>query len=500
MRRESSLRKKRLFWNTTCSLASEITEIISGLILPGLILRNYGSEVNGLLNSIISFLAVISFLDLGVGRVVESSLYDPLARSDYRKVSQIITSAARFFRRLGIILAVYVGMLCFVYPILVRQTFDSFYTVTLILILSISSFSQYFFSLTDSRLLSADQRLYVLHGTGIVTQLISLGISVLLIRLNCPIRTLKLVVTVLCLGRPVFLRVYVSRHYPLNRKIRYEGEPIRDKWYGIAQHIEYVVLKNTDHLVLTLFSSLENVSVYSIYYMILSGIGKLVQASRGSFLSLFGELWAKGETEKLNKAFSWYEWILHTVTILIYGCTAVLIVPFVQVYTNGVSDADYSQPLFALLLTASWAFECLQAPYHSMILAAGHYKDTQRYYIITAVLNLGISIPAVLLFGLPGVAAGTLVSLVYQMVWMAVYSTRHLVRLENPVKRVVTDLLMITAGAGLTFRIRMNSIGYEPWFLTALQVGLLWAVAVLGINLLFYPDKLKKILSPVKND
>ena len=490
------MRKKRLFWNTAGSLGSEITGIISGLILPVLILRQYGSEVNGLIQSITGFLSVIAFLDLGVGRVVESSLYAPLASRDFRQVSRIVASAARFFRQIGVILAVYVAVLCFVYPALVRQSFDFLYTVTLILILSVSSFSEYFFSLTDSRLLNADQHLYVLHGTNILSQLISLIVSVILIRLNCPIRTLKLVVTVLCLWRPVFLRIYVNRHYPLDRGIRYEGEPIRDKWYGIAQHIEFSVLKNTDHLVLTLFSSLENVSIYSIYYMILSAMGKLIRAFRGGFLALFGELWAKGEREELQRTFSWFEWIIHTITILLYGCTTVLIVPFVQVYTCGISDADYTQPLFALLLTAASAFECLQMPYHMMILAAGHYKETQRCYIITAILNLGISIPAVVFLGLPGVAAGTLISLVYQTIWMAAYSTRHLVTLSNPVKRVIADLLMIVTGLSLTFRIRMNDTNYGSWLLAAIQIGLLWTIVVLGVNILFYPDRLKKALKP----
>ena len=132
------MRKKRLFWNTAGSLGSEITGIISGLILPVLILRQYGSEVNGLIQSITGFLSVIAFLDLGVGRVVESSLYAPLASRDFRQVSRIVASAARFFRQIGVILAVYVAVLCFVYPALVRQSFDFLYTVTLILILSVN--------------------------------------------------------------------------------------------------------------------------------------------------------------------------------------------------------------------------------------------------------------------------------------------------------------------------------------------------------------------------
>jgi len=74
------MRKKLLAFNTVSSLAYELTVIICGFILPRLILGSFGSEVNGLVNSINQFLAIIAFLELGVGSVVQSSLYKPLSQ------------------------------------------------------------------------------------------------------------------------------------------------------------------------------------------------------------------------------------------------------------------------------------------------------------------------------------------------------------------------------------------------------------------------------------
>lgn len=489
------MQRNKLLYNTASSLAAQITEAICGLILPGLILRAYGSEVNGLIHSIAQFLAVISLMDMGIGRVVETSLYEPLANKNWEKTSQIITSATRFFRRLGIVLGVYVIILCFVYPKFGDHNFDNIYVITLILILSASFFSQYLFVQTDMRLLNADQRMYVLHGVHIATQLINLVASVLLICLGCTIHMLELTVMILCLWQPVFLRLYVNHHYKLNRKTQYEGEPISNKWYGVAQHIEYIVLTNTDYVVLTLFSTLSNVSVYAIYHMVLAGIGKLVQAVKGGFLALFGDLWAKRETEKLEEAFSWFEWIIHTSTILLYGCTVMLIVPFVQVYTKGVYDTEYIQPIFAIIMTVAYTFDCLRTPYNMIILAAGHYKQTQKCYIITAALNLSISIGMVWRFGLVGVAVGTVISLGYQTIWMAGYSAKYLVNIRKNIKRILVDLIMIALGTGLTIWIHMGEIDIRSWIQTAVLTGLIWFVVIVVINMIFYPDMLKKIRS-----
>lgn len=84
------MRKKLLAKNTAASLLSQITALMCGFVLPRLFLEYFGSEVNGLVNSITQFLGVISFLELGVGAVVQSSLYQPLANDDKPQISKVM--------------------------------------------------------------------------------------------------------------------------------------------------------------------------------------------------------------------------------------------------------------------------------------------------------------------------------------------------------------------------------------------------------------------------
>lgn len=144
--------------------------------------------------------------------------------------------------------------------------------------------------------------------------------------------------------------------------------------------------------------------------------------------ALIGNLWAKQDLAELRKVFAWTEWSIHTGTTLIFTLTAILIVPFVQVYTHGVNDANYMQPLFGVLLVAANSGHCLRLPYNIMILAAGHYKQTQHNYIIAAAMNIVIAIVCVMQFGLIGVALGTLASMVYQTVWMAWYNSKNFIQ------------------------------------------------------------------------
>lgn len=489
-------RVKKLALNTVTSLSLQVVTVICGFILPRLILGKFGSDVNGLVNSIAQFLGVITLLDLGVGAVVQSSLYKPLAENDKESISKIYVSAHRFFKRLATILIVYVGILIFVYPLIVNKKFGFLFTAALIGAISINTFSQYYFGIVNSLLLSADQKGYVQYTAQIVVLIINTIACALLIKLGASIQIVKLTTSIIFLFRPLYLFFYVKKHYDINNKITFTEEPIKQKWNGMAQHFASYILGGTDNIVLTLFSTLANVSIYSVYNIVIMGVKNALLSMTNGFQSLMGEMIAKKEKEKLYNFFGYVEWILHTGTTLVFGCTGILIVSFVEVYTKGINDANYIQPLFAVLIVAANAGHCLRLPYNILILSAGHYKQTQSNYIIAMILNIVISIATVKFFGLVGVAIGTLVAMAYQTVWMAMYDSKNIINwpFKNFMKQVLVDVLTVVIAGLATFKIPMISVSYGSFFIRAILVFICWSVIVCAINSVFYAEKMKKLV------
>ena len=490
------MRKRLLAKNTAASLLSQITALVCGFILPRLFLEYFGSEVNGLVNSITQFLGVISFLELGVGAVVQSSLYQPLANDDKPQISKVMVSADRFFRRLAQILLVYVLLLVAVYPLIANQSFGYLYTATLIAAISISSFAQYYFGIVNSLLLNADQRGYIQYNAQTITVVLNTVVCVFMIKLGGSVQLVKLTTSLIYLARPLALRVYVNRRYQIDWKIQCDGEPIQQKWNGVAQHIAAVVLDGTDTIVLTLLSTLSNVSIYSVYFMVIRGVKTLFLSMTNGIQSLLGELWARQELDELKKTFGWTEWCVHTGTTFVFSCTAVLIVPFVRVYTAGINDANYIQPTFAILLTLAHAMHCLRLPYNIMVLAAGHYKQTQRNYIVAAVINIVISVLTVKAWGLIGIAIGTLAAMVYQTVWLAVYDSRHFVfwPMKAVVKQFVVDSVTATCIVMLSGMLTMRSVSYLSWIILAIVAALLAIIITACLNFIAYKDKMMALL------
>lgn len=484
-----------LLYNSIAPLIYQVATVICGFILPRLILGHFGTEVNGLVNSITQFLGIIAFLELGVGAVVQSSLYKPLADNDNVTVSKVITSADKFFRHLGYILAIYVIVMLFYYPYLVKQNFSFTFTATLIIAISIRSFAQYFFGIVNRLLLLADQKAYIQYIAQTLAVITNTLGCYTLIAFDCSVQVVYGMTSVIFFLQPLAIHLYIKKHYTLNRKIHYDVEPIKQKWNGIAQHIAAVILTSSDTVILTVFSSLVNVSIYTVYYLPMSGSRLIIMSMISGIMALIGNLWAKQDLKELRKVFAWTEWLIHTGTTLIFTLTAVLIVPFVQVYTHGVSDANYIQPLFGILLVAANSGHCLRLPYNIMILAAGHYKQTQHNYIIAAMMNIVISIIGVKQFGLIGVALGTMAAMVYQTVWMAWYNSKNFIQwsMRNFIKQMAVDAVSAVVIYWLGSLMEMSSVSYVAWVVLAVKVTAIGGIIVLVVNGMFYREYLGKI-------
>lgn len=494
------MRKKKLFLNTFFSWIYQVLAIVSSLILPRIYLAFYGSEMNGLVQSITQFLSIISFMQLGMGAVVQASLYKPLVSGENKEISKIIASANKFFKKIGLILIVYSIVLIFVYPKFTNNVFQYQDVMFLILAISLNLFAQYYFGLVDILLLVADQKGYIDYCGSIISLIVNTVVCITLIYAGYSIVNVKIISSVILLIKPIFNRIYVNKHYSINRNIKYEGEPIKQKWNGIAQHISAVVLDNTDTIVLTMFSTLSNVSIYGIYHMVIFGVKTLLSSISNGIEAMLGEIWARNNKQELLDCFSWVEWVVHNFVILIFGCTGTLIVPFVLIYTKGITDANYCQYEFAILIVLAHALHSIRLPYHMMIKASGQFKETQSNYFVSAGINLLVSIVTVKYMGLVGVAIGTLVAMVYQTLWVAIYNYKKLVvrKMKELLKLTLVDCLCIFLSVLIVIKLPIFSDTFIKWLLSAGIVFAIWFFIIFTINYIFYKNKVQFLINKMK--
>lgn len=462
--------------NIATSIILQFVTIISGFILPKLILSHFGSEVYGLTSSITQFLNYIQLLEGGLSGVIMAALYKPLATNDYGKVSSVIKAAESFFRKIGLIYAIYVIVLAIVYPLIIGTSFSYLYVCSLVIIIGITLFIQYYFSLTYRILINSDQKGYIVSIANIIFLLFNLGCTIIAYRLYPEIHLIKLINAVSYIIQPIIFSYYVKGHYAIDKKATPDNTAIKQRWDGFGQNLAFFVHSNTDIVILSFFS-LGQVSVYAVYSMIISAITSLINSITSAITPSMGNVLVSESEENKNNAFDQFEFVIGFIASTLFTCCILLIVPFVKVYTWNINDVDYSQPLFATLLCVAEAIYCLRSPYISVTYAAGHFKQTAKYSYYEAGINIVLSLVLVFRFGLIGVAIGTLVSMLYRMIALIIYLKHNILNrsILKSIKTIIPFIIScLSSGLIIWFLLNDENItSYYSWLSFATLISLI---------------------------
>ena len=498
-------RKKNAKRNIYVSLLCQIVTMICGLITPRYMLSAFGSEVNGAITSISTFLGYIMLLEGGIGGVARAALYKPLAENNDFQISVIMTEIKSFFRRVGYVFAFYVLVVaCFFKSVSHTEILDWFTSFLLVLIISGSTFAQYFIGISNSVLLLASQKQYICTITNLVGTVFNAIIVVFMTSYGCSLIAVKLVSSTVFILKPIVLWIYVNRNYHISTIHTEKRESIlKDKWTGLGQHIAFFLHSHTDVVVLTLFGDLKLVSIYSVYYMVTNSVQSIASSFSSGMEAIFGDMYAKKEWETLHNTFNMYDTLISVISIILFGTTIVLILPFIRLYTIGITDTNYQQPLFGILLTCACLLQCLRVPYHNMVIAAGHFKQTNAASYGEALINIALSILLVIWFGLIGVAIGTVVATLYRFIYYAIYLSNNIIGrsihlwLKRGIVNTITIISILLVGNGISTMFDLNS--FVDWVMLGAIVFTVSGLLTLLINLIFYKNDcisiMKRLLS-----
>ena len=461
------------------------------------ILLWFGSKwINFVHNTIF---VIHKYLRFGIGAVVSAAYYKALSVGDKEQISKVFKYSRKFFRIIGFILLAYIAVLVVVFPIVINSSFDFGYTIGLLLAMSLSHLAQYFVGVPYQILLNSDQKSYVqliINGSTLILNTIA---CVCLMLCGSGIHLVKLTTSLIFLARPLAMSIYVKKNYEIDMSVLVDGTIVAQKKNGIIQHLAYTVYENTDVMVLTLFSTLQNVSIYSVYVLVTNSIKQIISAATTGIQALFGSMIAKDQKEELGALYSTYTWATHTICTLLFTVTGLLILPFVEIYTSGVEDVNYQVPAFAILITIAAFFASIRNCQYVLIRAAGHFKQTQTASLVECLLNLILSIILVFFFGLIGVAIGTVVATVFFTFYEVFYFKKAIISapIKLSVKQFFVDIIVSAFTIILGLKIPLYTGSVVSWIIQAAVVTFVALSISLLLQFLFYPDKIKLILKKV---
>ena len=458
------MRTKKALYNIVTQMSYEVVAMVCGLVLPRFILSAFGSSYNGMVASITMFLDYISFLTLGISGSVRVAIYNAKANGGIRELSAIVKTAENYMRKVAYAFIGYMVILAFVYPYIVRDEFRWLEVASLVVIIGIGTFAEYFFGITCKTFLMADQSMYINNVIQIAFKIINTLVSIVLIKLGYSIHIVKLGSAVCFAFCPILLNYIVYRKYGIMKDVEPDPLALKNRKDVMAHSIANCVLQYTPTFLLTMLTTPATISVYAVYTLVLGSLSKVQNVFTTGLEAAFGELWAKKETGSVEKNFDTFEFLIYSFASVVFPCAAILILPFVRIYTSDITDIEYILPVFATLLVVDYASDCLRTPYLIIVQAAGRYKETKKAAYIEAALSLCVSTVCVYKFGLVGVAIGSLTANCYRMIHYAVYISGRLLR--RKFGKFVRRILWLTLNAliiALLYRV-LPSGEIENWF------------------------------------
>ena len=498
------MRGKKLLKNITFTLLYQIIAIASGFIIPKAIISHYGSSVNGLISSIAQFLAYIYIVEGGVSAIIKYLLYKPIAENNKNEIEKILKSAQKFLRHILYIYIAYVAILCIVYPQIVAESFDKHFTIILLIIIAISRFSEYFMAMEYNLFIQSNQESYVLATINSITVILNTIITILLIKLSCSIITVKIANTLVFIQRALTYKIYVKNKYKINLSKKIEKYEIKQKRDAFAHQIAYIIDTNIDVVLITCVLGTTEVSVYTVYMLVIKGLKNIVSAITGGVDATFGDMFAKKEYENANRKFTIYQFMYFNIISILYNLCLLLIVPFIQVYTNGITDANYYRPVFAIIITLSEFVAAVKLPYDTLISSIGHFKQTKKFAYTQAIVNVILSLVLISKFGIIGVAIGTLVAVIYKTCVDIYYFSKNIIKRSLNIDLKFLALIFMQSIIIILFGKIMTNYylvtGYFSWVVLAIKLGIMTAIIQIGTSFIFYKDLILNVIGKIKEN
>ncbi|MBR2725562.1 polysaccharide biosynthesis C-terminal domain-containing protein [Candidatus Saccharibacteria bacterium] len=487
--------------NVFASICLQIATIISGFIIPRIILTTFGSEANGLISSLTQFLNYMALFEGGLSAVVLANLYKPLAERDMEKASQVVATTRRFYNKLAIGFVIYTLVLAVLYSIFTKSSFSFGYIALMTLILAINTFVRYAFSISLRLLLQADKKVYIISFTQIVVVILNILAFVILKNVWPNLHFMEFVSALVFLLQPIIYYLAVGKHLDIKKDAKPDKALLKSRWDGLGVSLATFVHNNTDVVVLTLFVGLKTVSIYSVYVFVTGHLKQLIQSFSSGITPTMGHLYAKKDEKGLNKLFDFYEYMTFVLTSFLFTVGGLLITPFVLLYTSNVTDANYDQPVFGIIILLAEAMFCLKEPFVNLAYVANKFKVVRKHAIIEAAINIILSVILVFPLGLIGIAIGTLTAMTYRTMYHVIYAWKDLIKrspwkfFEKMMVFGVASLICVVVCAWL---LPLNDLSVNNWLVHAVIYAVIMAALIIIISVMFYRKELGKIKGVVK--
>lgn len=489
--------KKVSMVNVAVGFLSQAVILILGLIVPRIILVNYGSDVNGLTNTITQLFIYMALLELGISQATKNALYKPIFEKNKESISKCLTLSRKYYRRVSVYYFAVVLAMAFVMPFVMKTRIDFISMFFYILFEGITSVVSFYFINTWTCYLNVSGKTYIVNLFTLLGKVLGYLVKISLAVMAINIIYIQVGYFLISLVQLLLYKRYMNKHYIwIDYNMDVEGEYLPDKKSYFISEIAWTIFSSTDMIVLSIFVSTSLSSVYSVYNMVFVSLTGLLNSVYGAISYKLGQTYTKDVME-YRKVHDCYNTFFVSLIVVLMSVCYLLILPFVKLYTSGVNDTEYIYSalpfLFCIIQILSWT-RTIPA---NITGVAGYAKQVSRISIIEAIMNITLSIILVKQFGIVGVLIATVASVPIKVIYCNYLAEKTIMRrsCKNMVVMIISNYMIffctVIVGSKIEFIID-NFLQFFFWGICLLSVYVLLSII---INYLFNRDAVLSLKS-----
>lgn len=410
------MHSKKIINNSLISMIYKITIMLLGFVSRKIFIVHLGEEILGLNSLYSNLLDFLNLADLGIGVAVQYQLYEPLVKKDYEKLSKIITAAKKMYNMIGCFIF-FAGVVLSVFiPKLIKSTTFPLWYVQLSFIISLIGITLGYFFVHKRLFLQANEELGIVNIIDLSAKTVTVIISLITTVIFENYFLYLLINALYGLIANLIIHNIFKMRYP---QVKSNQSDTYNETKELTSNLKNVVpmkfsnyvYNSTDNVIISKVLGLSKVALYSNYMTIINGImgieylfGNIMTSSIGKIIK---------EVDNTETIFHYYLVFQYIQFIFTSFCTvslAVLCNPFI---TWWIGEHFIAQKIVYILLIIDFYVHSMYQPAYVMFGAAGKFRDDKYITLISAILNIIISLIMVNCIGLAGVIVGTLVTDLY---------------------------------------------------------------------------------------
>lgn len=416
-------RTKSSIKNIATGVGGQVINTILSFVNRSIFLSILGITYTSLNGLFMNILAVLSLAELGVGDAIIFSLYKPVAEGNKSKIKSLMKLYKKAYVYIGLVVGV-VGIL--IIPFINYLVSEDKRVNNLILIyvlFLINSVISYFYAYKKSIIL-ANQQAYI---NNIYTTGFNLLKSVLQIIFLIATKSfiIYLIIQIIC----TFLtNLFISKKADkLYKYLNEEAEDLKtDESKNIFENIKSltiykiggIFLNSTDNIIITKFVGLDWVGYIANYNLIITSVNMILSQIFGGITASVGNLIATESDEKKYFMFR----VINLINFWLFGFSSIAMLILSNDFINLWIGKDYILNRSVLIiLIFNFYLLGMQNSIWVFRGATGMFKETKFIILITASLNIILSIFLSQMYGVSGVFLSTIISRLLTNVWYEPY-------------------------------------------------------------------------------